>query len=85
MSNTWFPTRQSARTDDDHSPIVQLLLRIRRSFLLFVATVGVLLIVLGGTLFGGTGVLAAMFAIWGVSAILYALGGVLLMRLIGYR
>jgi hypothetical protein len=53
--------------------------------LLFVATTGVVMILFGATVLGGQGVLSAMFAIWGLSAIIYAAGGVVFMRLIGYR
>jgi hypothetical protein len=71
--------------DEDHNPLVKLLLKIRGSFLLFTAAVGVFMILAALLIYGGTGVLSAMFTIWGVSAILYAAGGLLFLRVIGYR
>jgi hypothetical protein len=85
MSDTSYATGESQRDDADHPPIIRILLAIRGSFLLFVATMGVVMILLGATVLGGQGVIAAMFAIWGVSAVIYASGGVLFLRLIGYR
>ncbi|WP_321112047.1 hypothetical protein [Halorussus salinisoli] len=63
--------------------ILEVLLAIRGSFLLFVAAVGALLIVAGA--FAMNGVLAGMFGIWGASALLYAGLGYLLLKLVGYQ
>lgn len=62
---------------------VDLLLAIRGSFLLFVGATGVLMFVFGATY--ARGLMAGMFAIWGASAVIYALLGFALLRLIGYR
>ncbi|MFC4551090.1 MULTISPECIES: hypothetical protein [Halorussus] len=68
-----------------------LLLAIRKSFLAFVTTIGVVCCLLAALLseyvFVGlfNGVLAGMFAVWGVSAFIYAVLGHLGLRLIGYH
>ncbi|WP_227356396.1 hypothetical protein [Haladaptatus salinisoli] len=68
-----------------------LVLAIRRSFLAFVTVIGVacclLAVLLSEYVLPGVtnGVLAGMFAIWGVSAFLYAVLGHLGLRLIGYH
>jgi hypothetical protein len=67
------------------NPVIRVLLAIRSSFLLFIATLGILLFLVGVVLYGGRGVLAAMFAIWGVSAVLYAGFGFLFLKVIGYQ
>lgn len=64
-------------------PILRLLLAIRGSLLLFIATTGVLFILGGITVMEGA--LAGMFGIWGVSALLYATLGYLLLKIIGYH
>lgn len=64
-------------------PILRALLAIRKSLLLFIATVGVLFVLGGITVMDG--VLAGMFGIWGVSALLYATLGYLLLKIIGYH
>jgi len=71
--------------DTSRNPAIRLLLAIRQSLLLFIIALGVVLILAGAFVLGGEGVLAAMFAIWGVSAILYAIGGFLFLKVIGYR
>lgn len=63
--------------------VLESLLAIRGSFLLFVTAVGVLFVVVGATAMNG--VLAGMFGIWGTSALLYAGLGYLLLKLIGYQ
>ncbi|WP_227378668.1 hypothetical protein [Haladaptatus halobius] len=68
-----------------------LLLAIRQSFLAFVTAIGVVCCLLAVLLSTHVlpaltnGVLAGMFAIWGVSAFIYAVLGHLGLRLIGYR
>ncbi|WP_266082067.1 hypothetical protein [Haladaptatus caseinilyticus] len=64
-------------------PLLRVLLAIRGSFLLFIASVGVLFIVTGATIMDE--VLAGMFGIWGVSCLLYAGLGYGLLKLIGYH
>ena len=71
--------------------VIRALRKIRGSFMYFVASVGVLCILLGvvGPLipwFGSfvEGPMAGFLGIWGVSAILFAGLGFLFMRLIGY-
>ncbi|WP_225741377.1 hypothetical protein [Halorussus halophilus] len=71
--------------------MTSVLLAIRGSFLAFVTTIGVgcclLALVLSKYVIAGltNGVLAAMFAVWGASAFVYAVLGHLGLRLIGYR
>ena len=72
--------------------VIRVLRQIRGSFMYFVASVGVVCIVLGavGPLipwFGSfvEGPMAGFLGIWGVSAILFAGLGFLFMRLIGYN
>lgn len=59
------------------------LLKVRGSFLLFIATIGVVLLVLGFV--WSESVLSGMFGIWGASALVYAGLGFVFLRLIGYR
>ena len=78
------------RLDDDQGLLVRLSLAVRSSFLAFVATLGVVFLLLAlvfsehvpGVYFG---VLSGMLAVWGVSAFVYAALGHLGLRLIGYR
>ncbi|KTG11470.1 hypothetical protein AUR64_04240 [Haloprofundus marisrubri] len=70
---------------------VSILLTIRKSFLSFVMTLG-LICLLFAALFSeaflpvlNNGVLAGMFVIWGVSAFVYAVLGYVVLRLIGYN
>lgn len=65
------------------NPVLRVLLAIRGSFLLFVATIGALFVLGGATVMDG--VLAGMFGIWGVSCILYAGLGYGLLKFIGYH
>ena len=68
-----------------------VLLAIRQSFLAFVTTLGIvfclLSVLLSEYVLAGLthGVLAAMLAVWGVSAFIYAVLGHLGLHLIGYR
>jgi hypothetical protein len=64
-------------------PLLRILLAIRGSFLLFIVSIGVLLIVTGVTIMDG--VVAGMFGIWGISCLLYAGIGYGLLNLIGYH
>jgi hypothetical protein len=78
------------RLDEDQGSLVRLSLKVRSSFLAFVATMGavflVLAVVLSGYVPGVThGVLSGMLVVWGVSAFVYAALGHLALRLIGYR
>ncbi|WP_132060656.1 hypothetical protein [Halorussus amylolyticus] len=78
------------RRDDDRGLLIRLSLAVRRSFLAFVTTLGVVFLVLAvvfsehvpGVYFG---VISGMLAVWGVSAFVYAALGHLGLRLIGYR
>jgi lipopolysaccharide export LptBFGC system permease protein LptF len=73
--------------DTSRNPLIRVLLAIRQSFLLFIVALGVFMIGTGFVFqqLGMYYVLAAMFAIWGVSAILYAVGGYFFLKVIGYR
>lgn len=62
--------------------VIGVLLKIRSSFLFFVLTLGVVLLVSGPLL--ADGVVAGMFGLWGVSLILYACLGFVFLRVIGY-
>jgi len=78
------------RVEDDHGPLVRLSLAVRSSFLAFVATLGVVFLLLALLLSehvpGLThGVLSGMLAVLSASAFLYAAFGHLALRLIGYR
>ena len=69
---------------------VSVLLAVRQSFLAFVTAIGVVCCLLAVLLsehvpLVTNGVLAGMFAIWGVSAFLYAILGHLGLRLINYH
>jgi hypothetical protein len=78
-------------TDEtDRNPVVSLLLAIRSSFILFIAALGtvcLLLALLLSTYIPGINqnVLSAMFAVWGVSAFVYAVLGYVGLRFIGYH
>lgn len=72
--------------------VVEVLQAIRGSLMYFIATVGVLCILLGAIgpmipWFGSyvQGTMAGFLGIWGVSALLFAGLGYLFMRLIGYN
>lgn len=69
-------TANSDRDDESEpqNPFSRAILAIRRSFLLFVAVVGVVLIAIGASPFV-TGVFAGMFGIWGATALLCAFLG----------
>ena len=64
---------------------------LRRSFLAFVITVGVVMLILSvlvsDILFPGLdyGLISAMMLIWGISALIYAVLGNIGLRVIGYR
>jgi hypothetical protein len=79
------------RTDEsDHNPVVSLLLAIRNSFIAFTAAFGIVCLLLAVFLseyISGISyeVLSAMFAVWGVSALVYACLGYVVLRLIGYH
>jgi hypothetical protein len=62
--------------------VMRLLYAVRASFLAFVFVVGVVWLLIGIAL--GDGVMAGMFGIWGVSAMLYAVLGKFALQLIGY-
>jgi hypothetical protein len=74
----------------DQGLLVRLSLVVRGSFLAFVATLGVLFLVVAIVLSKHVplvhdGVLSAMFAVWAASAFIYAAFGHLGLRLIGYH
>jgi hypothetical protein len=74
--------------DEPQNPLVRLALKIRGSFLAFITAFSVLLVVLAiviDVLALKRGVIQAMFLIWGVSGLIYAGGGYLMLELIGYR
>jgi hypothetical protein len=74
--------------DRPDNPLIRLALTIRQSFLAFIAAGSVLMIILAlviDVLALKRGVIQAMFLIWGISGLIYAGGGFLLLRLIGYR
>lgn len=78
------------RLDEDRGLLVRLSLAVRSSFLAFVATLGVVFLVVAVVLSehvpGVThGVLSGMLVVWGVSAFVYAGLGHVALRLIGYR
>lgn len=58
--------------DDPDSIPIRILIALRRSFFLSLTVFGICLIILGMTIFDG--VLAGMFGIWGLTALL--IGGV---------
>lgn len=70
---------------------LSVLLAIRRSLIAFIVTIGLLCLLLSVLLSTyvlesvAHGVLAGIFAIWGVSALLYAALGHIGLRLIGYH
>jgi len=81
-------TSSNVSEDDEQNALIRLAMTIRSSFLAFIAAGSVLMIVaaLAIDVFSiMPGVTQAMFLVWGVSGLLYAGGGVLLLRLIGYR
>jgi hypothetical protein len=59
---------------ESQSPFFKAILAIQRSFLLFVAVVGVVLIAIGASPLV-TGLFAGMFGIWGATALLCAVLG----------
>lgn len=79
----------SMATDDSNSdnPLVALVVRflvtIRRSFLAFVATMGVAMLLIGAAV--GDGVGAGILGVIGVSAVIFAIIGLVVLRLIGYN
>lgn len=78
------------RYHDDQGRLVRLSLAVRNSFIAFVATLGVVFLLLAlvfsehvpGIYFG---VISGMLAVFGVSAFIYAALGHIGLRLIGYR
>lgn len=72
----------------EHSPVIRLLLAIRRSLLLFTITLGVVMIlssIVVELAFANQGVFAAMLLIWGVSAIIFGVLGFVVMLVLGLR
>lgn len=61
-------------TSESDGPFFRAILAVRRSFLLFVAVLGVILIAIGASPLM-TGVFAGMFGIWGATALLCAVLG----------
>ena len=80
---------------DDENPVTSfvtsVLVAVRGSFLAFVTTIGVLLLLTSVLVSGFVapnmeyGLVSAMALIWGVSALIYAVLGNIGLRVIGYR
>lgn len=73
--------------EEDPGPIIRLLLAIRGSFIYSVVALGVIFLILGvlNALLGLVRpLMSGMFFMWGISAILYGLGGIVGLRMIGY-
>jgi predicted phage tail protein len=71
-----------------HGPLIRVLLAIRGSFNVFTISLGIVAVAVSifmELVNFQQGVLAALFIIWGVSAVLLGLSGLLFLRLIGYR
>lgn len=86
QSSEEHPEAVTKETADN--PLIRVALLVRQSFLAFIVAGSVLLIALAvviEVLSLKRGVIQAMFFIWGVSGLLYAGGGFLLLRVIGYR
>jgi membrane-bound ClpP family serine protease len=64
---------------EPQNPLSRAVLAIRRSFLLFVAVVGVVLMAIGASPLV-TGIFAGMFGIWGATALCFALLGFAVMK-----
>ena len=88
--------RMSDRDEiDDENPVTpfvtSVLVAVRGSFLAFVTTIGVLLLLTSVLVSGFVvpsveyGLVSAMALIWGVSALIYAVLGNIGLRVIGYR
>jgi hypothetical protein len=76
------------RDEQVSNPVIRLALKIRGSFLAFIGAMGVALVVLAviiEVLSVKRGVVQGMFLLWGISSILYSLGGFVFLNLIGYR
>lgn len=74
--------------DEPQNPLVRVALLIRGSFLAFITAGSIFLVLLAiviDVLALKRGVIQAMFLIWGISGLIYAGGGYLLLELIGYR
>jgi len=76
-------------TSDDNSmiatiarPIVRVLLAVRRSLIVFIAVLGIVMFVTGWIL--SEGAVAGMLAALGISALIYSGLGFVFVRLIGY-
>ena len=79
---------EAAGDDTPDNPLIRIALAIRSSFLVAVLAGSIFLIVAAlviDALSLKRGVIQAMFLIWGISGVLYAVGGFVVLRLIGYR
>lgn len=73
--------------EEEPGPVIRLLLAIRGSFLYSVITLGVILAVLGvlNQLLGFVRpLMSGMLFMWGISAIVYGIVGIVGLRVIGY-
>jgi len=71
-----------------HGPVIRVLLAVRGSFNIFTISLGIVAVAISifmELISFQQGVLAALFMIWGVSAIILGLSGLVFLRLIGYR
>jgi hypothetical protein len=69
--------------EESHNPIIRFLLTIRSSFIAFIISIGVLLIVVGFVIQNGS--IAGILAVLGASAIVYGIIGDAALRFIGYK
>jgi len=72
----------SSATEEPSNPIVRLLVAIRSSFVVFVMALGVVLFLVGAAV---SGEVSGIFAVLGISAVVYGLLGETALRLIGYK
>ena len=74
----------SHETNQDRStnPLIEVLVKIRSSFIAFIVSLGVLLITIGLVL---NGPISGILAVLGLSAFAYAVLGELALRAIGYK
>lgn len=71
----------SSANEEVSNPVVRVLVSIRSSFVLFVMALGVVLFLLGLAV---TGEASGIFAVLGISAVIYGVLGKFALNLIGY-
>lgn len=81
IDRVWIGDMSSA-SEERSNPVVRLLVSIRSSFVNFIMALGVALFLLGLAVSGES---SGIYAVLGISAVIYGLVGELALRAIGYK